>query len=59
MSDGFIYQGGGQMEFYIKQSEVELSQRKLEGYLKLAEIVQWGRKNPTKFSERFLGIEFL
>jgi len=47
------------MEFYVKQSKTELSQRKLEGYLKLAEVIQWGRMHPVKFSERFLGIEFL
>jgi hypothetical protein len=47
------------MEFYIKQSKIELSQRKLEGYLKLSEIIQWGRMHPTRFCERFLGIKFL
>jgi hypothetical protein len=31
------------MNIIIKQTEQEMSQRKLEGYLKLAEIVQWGR----------------
>lgn len=36
-----------------------ISQRKLDGYLKLAEIVQWGRKNPVKFVERFMGLELL
>lgn len=29
-----------------------MSQRKIDGYLKLAEIIQWGRKNPVKFVER-------
>lgn len=36
-----------------------LSQRKLESYLKWSEIVQWGRKNPVKFSEMFLGVEYM
>ncbi len=45
------------MEIIIKQSEKEMSQRKLEGYLKLAEIVQWGRQVPVKYCERFYGIE--
>lgn len=36
-----------------------LSQRKLEGYLKYCDIIQWGRKNPVKFVEYFMGIEFL
>lgn len=36
-----------------------LSQRKLEGYLKYCEIIEWGRKNPARFVEYFMGIEFL
>lgn len=36
-----------------------LSQRKLEGYLKWAEIMQWGRRNPVKFAETFLGVQFM
>jgi hypothetical protein len=31
------------MNVIIKQSEKEMSQRKLEGFLKLAKIIQWGR----------------
>lgn len=31
------------MEIYMKQTDLQISQRKLEGYLKLAEIIQWGR----------------
>jgi hypothetical protein len=40
-------------------SKEQLSQRKIDGYLKLAQIVQWGRKNPVKFVERFFGMELL
>jgi hypothetical protein len=40
-------------------SEQKISQRKMEGYLRLAEIVNWGRAYPVKFVERFLGIELL
>lgn len=36
-----------------------LSQRKLEGYLKWAKIIQWGRQQPVKFAEQFLGVEFM
>ena len=36
-----------------------LSQRKLEGYMKYIEIIQWGRKNPAGFVEEFMGISFL
>lgn len=40
-------------------SRENLSQRKLEGYLKMAEIIQWGRRNPVKFVETFLGVEMM
>lgn len=44
---------------YVKPSENDISQRKLEGYRKLAEIKQWGIKNPTKFMSIFLGVDLL
>jgi hypothetical protein len=47
------------MDIHNKLSKQDISQKKLEGYLKLAQIVQWGRKNPVKFCEQFYGIEFL
>ena len=40
-------------------SKQNISQRKLDGYIKLAEVIQWGRKNPVKFVERFMGLELL
>lgn len=40
-------------------NDKHMSQRKIEGFLKLAEIIQWGRKNPVKFVERFFGMELL
>ena len=40
-------------------SNLNMSQRKIEGYIKLAEVIQWGRKNPVKFVERFFGMELL
>lgn len=46
-------------EIYVKPTELQISQRKLESYKKLAEIKQWGLKNPTKFMKEFLGIELL
>ena len=36
-----------------------LSERRLEGYLNLAKIIQWGRKYPVRFVETFFGIELL
>jgi len=36
-----------------------MSQRKIDGYLKLAEIIQWGRKWPLRFIELMFGIDLL
>lgn len=47
------------MNIIVKQSKKELSQRKLEGFLRLAEIIRWGRRNPVHFCRRFYGVEFL
>ncbi len=44
---------------FVKPTEQIISQRKLEGMKKLAEIKQWGLRNPTKFMERFIGVELL
>lgn len=46
-------------EIYVKPTERDISQRKLEGYQKLAEIKQYGIKNPTKFMSLFLGVDLL
>jgi len=47
------------MNYSIKPTKKQMSQKKLEGYVKLAKIIQWGRKNPVKFVDRFLGILLL
>jgi hypothetical protein len=47
------------MEIIVKETSVEMSQRKYEGYLKWCDIVQWGRENPLSFIEKFFGIRFL
>lgn len=47
------------MDYIIKTSRKELSERKLEAYLKYAKITQWGRQNPVRYCERFYGIELL
>ena len=36
-------------------SKNNISARKLEGYLKWCKVIQWGRRNPVKFAEEFLG----
>lgn len=45
--------------FFIKPTELQISERKLSGYRKLAEIKQWGIKNPTKFMSLMLGVDLL
>ena len=45
--------------FFVKPSDLEISQRKMDGYKKLAEIKQWGIRNPVRFMESFYGIELL
>ena len=46
-------------QIYIKPTEREISQRKLESYQKLAEIKQWGLRYPTKFLSQFVGVDLL
>lgn len=31
------------MDYFIRSSKLQISQRKMESYLKLAKIIQWGR----------------
>lgn len=47
------------MEIYKPMSSKELSQRKLEEYSKMTQIVQWGRKSPVKFCELFFGLKLI
>jgi len=47
------------MDFSIKQGKEYMSDTKKEGYMRLAQIIQWGRKYPTKFVERFFGVFLL
>lgn len=44
----------------INRSSIkEISRRKLEVYSKYCQVIQWGRQNPVKFAERFMGIPLL
>lgn len=45
--------------FFVKPTYYDMSELKLEGLRKFSEIIQWGRRNPIKFCERFFGVEFL
>ncbi|WP_252241661.1 hypothetical protein [Clostridium sp. ZBS18] len=42
-----------------KPSVAGLTQKKLEGYLKYCELINYGRKNPVKFAEFVLGLELM
>lgn len=44
---------------FVNPTEEIISQRKMEGMQKLSEIKQWGLRNPTKFMERFIGVDLL
>ena len=46
-------------QIYVKPTELQVSQRKLESYKKLAEIKQWALRQPTKFMREFMGVELL
>lgn len=61
---GFEFTDSGIMipknyEIYVRPTEFQISERKLEGYKKLAEIRQFGIKYPTKFMKEFIGVELL
>ncbi len=47
------------MEILAPMSSKELSRRKFEEYSKMANIIQWGRKNPVKFCEVFFGLKLI
>lgn len=47
------------MEIITPMSQKEFSQKKLESYSQMSNIIQWGRKNPVKFSELFWGIKLI
>lgn len=42
-----------------KQSDKEISQRKMETYEKYCKIITWGRSHPVEFASKFMGIELL
>ena len=46
-------------QIYVKPTELEMSQRKLENYKKLAKIRQWGLRYPTRFLSEFIGVDLL
>lgn len=47
------------MQILIKSSQKNLTEKKLEGYYKLSQVIQLGRRSPIHFCEHFFGIEFL
>ena len=47
------------MEIFVKPSGLELTQKRIDDYKKVCEIVQWGRRNPVQFVREFFGISLL
>lgn len=47
------------MDFIINQNKKNISIKRMEQYLKLNKILQWGRRAPCKFVELVFGLEFL
>ena len=47
------------MEIFIPTTGKELSQRKLQAYNDMANIVNWGRKNPIRFASDFFGLALM
>lgn len=47
------------IQIHRKDPQATLSQKQKENYLRLAEIIKWGRRYPVRFVELFLGIELL
>lgn len=47
------------MDYLIKSSQRELSQRKQENYERYCKVINWGRRDPNSFISRFMGIELL
>jgi hypothetical protein len=45
------------MEYIVKENKNVISQKKMEGLLKLSEVIQWGRREPVHFIARFFGVE--
>ena len=46
-------------EVYIPTTCKEFSQRKIEEYNKFEKVINWGRKDPIRFSEEFFGIKLI
>lgn len=42
----------------FNQSDYEIAQKKMETFEKFNKVIQWGRREPVKFMEKFLGLEF-
>jgi len=47
------------MDFLIRESQKELSQRKQETYYRYNQVIQWGRRDPVAFIRRFMKIELM
>ena len=42
----------------FNKSDYEITQRKIEMFEKFNKVIQWGRRNPVLFMEKFFGLQF-
>mgnify|MGYP004595254469 FL=1 len=47
------------ISLYSRKTETDLTIRKKESMDKYVDLIQWGRKNPTKFIEEIFGIQLI
>lgn len=47
------------MEYFMRTTDKEFSQRKLQAYDNIAKVINWGRRNPIKFEEEFFGLALM
>lgn len=47
------------MDFTITATKKELSQRKIQAYHDMSNIINWGRRNPIRFAEHIFGLALL
>ena len=59
MNDNIKELLNGQTEVYVKQGVYAMSDRKLEGLIKIAELQKFYQCNPVKFIDDFFSIELL
>ena len=47
------------MDFIVRESQKEFSQRQLETYERYTQLIQWGRRDPVEFIRQIMGVELM